>query len=211
MTAARSSTARSIASRRSSRAARSDWIVGGSSVERLPSASMATICSRKSGLPSAEAAMRSRASAVSGHSTASSSRSCCDSSSVSGSSVSDAPAQCGRASTSSGRPRQSSKMGVALLEAATYSSRSRNVGSAQCRSSRQTTRGRSWASVSSRRRMAQNVSSAGEGSASVPVAPRMRSRISGPSGSAPRAAMIAHSPPAERTRSVSGRKVMPSP
>ena len=53
------------------------------------------------------------------------------------------PAQIGRRSSSSGRAMQTSRIGASRLQSATCSTRSRKVGSAQCRSSKtQTTRRR---------------------------------------------------------------------
>ena len=61
----------------------------------------------------------------------------------------------GRSSARSGRARQQTRIGASRLQPARYSTRSRNAGSAHWMSSSTSTTGRSRASVSSRRRIAQ--------------------------------------------------------
>ena len=99
----------SPAGSRSSRAARSAWIVGGGrSIVAAAREHRATSCSRKSGFPSAASTARSRAPGGSGHSASSSSSSAADSASLSASSVSRAPPQRGRSSRARGARGSSS-------------------------------------------------------------------------------------------------------
>ena len=144
-------TRRSSGSRRSSRAASSAWIAGGTAISPAsssPSASMASICSRKSGFPSAASAMRRLACGESSVPAASAPMSTDDSSWESGSSrmevaFSFPPAQPGRPSSSSGRARQRISTGALRTQSARCSIRSSSVGSAQWTSSKTSTSGRS--------------------------------------------------------------------
>ena len=95
------------------------------------------------------------------------------------------PAQAGRCSSSSGRATATSRIGAWWPPSPSCSTRSRKVGSAQCRSSNTTTRGRSAASASSRRRVDQAASSIGAGSASSPISCPIRSATSAAVGLAP--------------------------
>ena len=204
-----SSTMRSTGSSRSSRSASNAWIVGGRT-DAPPSSASAASCSANSGFPSAASRMRRRASGSrSPRPSSNSSESCSDR----GSSGTTPPvSHDGRRSASSGRARQSSRTGACRMNPARYSSRSSNVGSAQWMSSTQTISGRSAASVSSRRRAAQKISSlddtdrasgleqpaqCGDG---TPGRPRRSS-----------AASTASAPPAARTSSTTGQNVIPSP
>ena len=131
----------------SRRAASSAWMVGGTTTSPFgDSATIASICSTKSGLPSAASRIRARSGSASSTSPSSRSISSSVSSAVSGSSrtvvaLSLPPAQVGRRSSSSGRAMQRSRIGASRLQSATCSTRSRNVGSAQWRSSKTQTTG----------------------------------------------------------------------
>ena len=201
-TDARSTVARSVRGRRSSRAASSAWIVGGTAGSPFVPSSLAiaTICSTKSGLPSAASTTRRLTAAVKWRRERSASISRSDSASERDSrridvALSLPPAQVGRESSSSGRATVSSSIGASRVQSATCSTRSRNVGSAQCRSSSTTTSGRSRATRSRSVRVAQAISSA------MPAPSRViRSCSSSASVSSSR-----------RRTSISGQYVMPSP
>src|SRR5919106_936061 len=175
---ARSRMLRSPGASRSRRAASSAWIVGGTTTSALRSSrTIASICSTKSGLPSAASAIRVRVSAERRSAATSSSTRRYDSSAESGSSstvvaFSFPPPHAGRASSSSGRDRQRRRMGASRLQSVRWSRRSRNVGSAQFRSSTTTTSGRSRVSRSKSFRTAQAVSSGAAGSPPSPTIAR---------------------------------------
>ena len=78
--------------------------------------------------------------------------------------------QPGRSSRSSGRAMQTTRIGAPCTRSARYSTKSRNVVSAQCRSSKKTTRGRSRASASNRLRVAQKISSRSLDASAAPIA-----------------------------------------
>ncbi len=125
------------------------------------SAATATSCSAKRGLPPACSTIRSRTSGAIG-STASLSTSLPSASAGSGSSstrnpVDVGPPQPGRASSSSRRARQTTRIGPSA-HSPRYWIKSRSVGSAQWMSSNTTTSGRSRAIDSSRRRTAHSAS-----------------------------------------------------
>ena len=107
------------------------------------------------------------------------------------------PAHSGRESSSSGRASTSRRIG-ARASVATCSTRSRNAGAAQWRSSSTSTSGRSRASVSSRRRTAHAVSSMGPVDGASPTAAAIRAATASPSASPARtsAAQVATLPPA---------------
>ena len=143
-TAPRSITARSSA-REAARAARP--AAPGSSAATVDVAALrasATISSRKSGLPS-QASMIALARLGSSPSPRPSSRRAQSSAAKrleqDRGGMSLPPAQPGRPSRSSGRARQRSRSGVPRERSATWSSRSRSIGSAQCRSSKTATSG----------------------------------------------------------------------
>ena len=222
MTDACSISARSSGSSRSSRAARSAWIVGGrtwSSSERSCSASIASICSRKSGFPSAASATRARVERASSRSPRTWEMSASESSSERPSRSMDTaftlpPPQAGRSSRSSGRARHSTMMGASFVRSTSESRRSRSVGSAHWRSSNTRRRGRSRASDSSSLRIAQNVSSLADSASGLPTAAATRRAMRAASGVPPRVAAIASvevAPAAARTTSASGQNVIPLP
>jgi hypothetical protein len=246
MTAARSSRSRSSPSSRSRRAASSAWIVGGvpeaarspvttqapSSCRSRPSSSRAaSSSSMNNGLPAAAPVMRSLAargrlpSPVRPSSRAPASAWPRGSSSTV-TALARPPAQAGRSSSSSERAMPTSRTGRPCGPSAIPSSRSRKVGSAQCRSSKTSSSGRSAASVSSSRLVAQAASSIGAGAASSPISWPTRSATRGPSSErsgdppASTAASLALAeaggssrpmPAAWRTTSASGQKVLPLP
>ena len=150
---ARSSTECCSGSSRSRRAASSAWIVGGidgPAPARRPrrctsraSARGRTGCRRPPPRFRARRAGVERGARRAGRRSAPRTRS-----SVSGLSSTDEtfrfpPAQAGRSSRSSGRARPSRRIGASNVQSTTYSTRSRNVGSAQWRSSKTRTSGRS--------------------------------------------------------------------
>ena len=166
----------SRAGRSARRAAPAD--VGGTVTSPCVSSAIASISPTKSGLPPAARAIRSR--------------------SVSGDAVLDelvdvggrraaragvSTGQPGRSSPSSGRARQSSRIGAPDERSATCSTRSRNVSSAHWMSSKRTTRAAEEAACSSVLRNAQAISSADVGAADRPSSgsdrapPRARPRI----------------------------------
>jgi len=160
-TEACSTSVRSPGGRRSIRAASTAWIVGGTDTVPAPcSADIASICSRKSGFPSAASRMRACSSAEMGAVPGKLSTTARAAGSESGSrwtrSAAGARAcHSDRTSRSSSRATQSRKTGALIGARPTDSTSSRNVGSAQWRSSKTTTRGRSRASASRNRRTAQ--------------------------------------------------------
>ena len=93
------------------------------------------------------------------------------------------PANRGRSSTSSDRPRQTKTIGASFDHSTMCSTRSRSAGSAQWASSRRTTSGRRRASASKSFRAAQNVSSFVVCCPESPTAPRIRSAIASASAS----------------------------
>ena len=127
-----------------------------------PSRATATISSTKSGLPPAASRMRSCSARRAGRRASASNSAVSSGASGSSSTLvafSLPPPHAGRTSSSSGRAMQSSRIGASRLRSATCSTRSRKVGSPQCRSSKTTTTGRSAARASSSLRKAQAISS----------------------------------------------------
>jgi hypothetical protein len=168
ITAARWSTASSSSPSRSSRAASTACTVSGTRIDStaasgssLPSRSTSTpsstsirsISSRNSGLPPVARPTASAASGSSGPARFSSSVRTC--SRGSGANWIVVPPHAGRSSARSGRAMQQTRIGASRLQPARYSTRSRKAGSAHWMSSSTSTSGRSRASVSSRRRIAQ--------------------------------------------------------
>jgi len=121
-------------------------------------------------------------------------------------------------SSSSGRAEPSRRMGDCWDSSVTCRIRSRKVGSAQCRSSKSTTTGRSEASPSNSFLADQKISSTEKAVASRPTTDASRSMTGSCSGSnainrerASSAASPSSIPAACRTISANGQKVMPSP
>ena len=188
ITEARSITARSSRASRSRRAASRAWIVGGiaRSAEVVPfSVSMASICSTKSGFPSAARVIRESNSSPTSVSPRRCSRSSSACSSESGSSVIASPRaiQAGWRSSSSGRARQTMSIGASRDQPQRYSIRSTKVDSAHWRSSKLTIKGCSRARCSSRRRTAHIVSSGEADISRRPIAPAICAAIRSASGS----------------------------
>ena len=213
---AAASRSRSAVGRRSSLAASRAWIVGGTPSSASPpsSLSIASICSMKSGLPSAAPAIRSRMRSPSGACPSRLRISASHSESDRGSSSSPAD-HSGRSSSSSGRASATSSSEVSRADSRVYSTRSRKVGSAQWQSSKTTTSGRSRPSVSNSRRTAQKVSSLPPArDSAAPTRPATRSATSSASSSpASRVAIVWpwFSSASWSTASFSGQNVIPSP
>ena len=138
-----------VAGRPSRRAARSAWIVGGSSSVSPPSLTSASSCSTKSGLPSATCAdprapFSSKARAAEEALDQLVGLGLRERLERQGLGMLRLP-QAGRSSRSSGRARQRSRSGASRVQSARCSIRSSSVGSAQWMSSMTSTSGRSRA------------------------------------------------------------------
>ncbi len=140
-----SSTFRSCAPSWSSRAASRAWIVGGTMTSpSRDSRTSATICSTKSGLPSAASRTRCAEGVVEVAEAGDEAIGVVGIERLEqhGRRVELAPAPGRPRSSSSGRAMQTSRIGASRDRSATCSTRSRNVASPQCTSSKTHTRGR---------------------------------------------------------------------